>query len=99
MTGAEERQHSCVQDFPEHIMTLIYELCRGAAQAGVLCLLLYLLSTRLDSFFETQQLPSNFTARNITLTVRTIVQAVSYLFTFICGVNTLGLTGESAETC
>ena len=67
--------------------------CRGALQAGVLTFLLYLLSTRLDGFFDQQEIPSQLTARNITLTVQTIVRAVTYLFTFICGVNTIGLTG------
>ena len=72
-------------------------LCRGALQAGFLCYLLYLFSSRLDGYFDSQQVPSQFTARNITLTVQTIVRAVSYLFTFICGVNTLGLTGAPGK--
>ncbi|KAK9793730.1 hypothetical protein WJX73_003408 [Symbiochloris irregularis] len=69
----------------------------GAAQAGALCFVLYLFTTRLDGTFENAQLPSNFTARNITLTVQTIVRAVSYLFTFIAGVNTVGLLGLTVQ--
>ena len=69
--------------------------CRGALQAGFLCYLLYLLTTQLDGYFDKQGIPSQFVARNISVTVQTIVRAVAYLFTFICGLNTVGLTGET----
>lgn len=63
-------------------------------QAGVFTYLLWLLSSNVESYFSTQQLPSQFTPRNITITIRTVVQGMAYLATFIFGANTLGLTGE-----
>ena len=40
-------------------------------------------------------LPNQLTARNITITVRTIVRGLSYLLTFLFAANTVGLTGEA----
>ena len=67
--------------------------CSGAAQSALLCFLLFQLSDTIDSSFAAKQAPTQFVARNITLTVQEIVRAVSYLFTFICGMNCLGMTG------
>ena len=46
----------------------------GAAQAAFLTVVLYTVATQLDGFFAAQQLPGQYTARNISVTVRTIVQ-------------------------
>ena len=45
----------------------------GAAQAAFIAAILYTLVTQLDGYFAAQALPSNYTARNITTAVRTIV--------------------------
>ena len=68
--------------------------CRSALRLGGFACLLYLLSTNVDNYFEGQALPSQLTARNITITVRTIVRGLSYLLTFLFAANTIGLTGE-----
>lgn len=69
--------------------------CRSALRLGGFACLLYLLSTNVDNYFEGQALPNQLTARNITITVRTIVRGLSYLLTFLFAANTIGLTGEA----
>ena len=68
---------------------------RSALRLGGFACLLYLLSTNVDNYFEGQALPSQLTARNITITVRTIARGLSYLLTFLFAANTIGLTGET----
>ena len=67
--------------------------CRGAAQTAFLTYLLYQLSTSVNGFYASQALPDAYTARNISITVRTVAQGLAYLATFIFGANTLGLAG------
>lgn len=62
-------------------------------QAGVCAYLLYLFSSNVDGYFEGQQLPDQYTARNITVTIRTIVRGLSYLITFLFAANAVGLGG------
>jgi hypothetical protein len=73
--------------------TPIHFICSrsGFAQAGVICYLLYLLSTATDSFFATKELPTQYTARNIAILIQTVVRGLAYLITFIFGANALGL--------
>lgn len=68
--------------------------CSGALQSAFLCFLLFRLTSVLDDKLGAAPLPSQFVARNITLTVQEIVRAMAYLFTFLCGMNCLGMTGE-----
>ena len=68
---------------------------RSALRLGGFACLLYLLSTNVDNYFEGQALPNQLTARNITITVRTIARGLSYLLTFLFAANTIGLTGEA----
>ena len=49
----------------------------------------------MDGYFEGQALPGQLTARNITITLRTVVRGLSYLLTFLFAANTVGLAGES----
>ncbi len=63
----------------------------GFAQAATICYLLYLLSTNVDGFFEKQELPSQYTARNITVLIQTVVRGLVYLATFVFGANAVGL--------
>jgi Protein of unknown function (DUF3082) len=67
--------------------------CSGALQAAFFATVLYQLSANVDAFFDGQALPSGYTARNITISLRTIVQGLSYLITFIFAANFAGLTG------
>ncbi len=55
--------------------------CSGAAQAAFFTVVLYTLATQLDAFFAAQQTPGQYTARNISLAVRTVVQ--------VCGMGNL----------
>ncbi|KAL0038463.1 hypothetical protein WJX77_007253 [Trebouxia sp. C0004] len=65
----------------------------GALQAGFFTYLLFLFSTSISTYFGRQELPDQYTAKNITVTIRTAVGGLSYLATFIFGANALGLTG------
>ncbi|KAK9811259.1 hypothetical protein WJX72_000726 [[Myrmecia] bisecta] len=69
----------------------------GAAQAAFFTYLLFQLSTNVDAYFGRQQLPDQFTARNITVTLRTVIQGLSYLATFIFAANAVGLTGLTLQ--
>ena len=66
---------------------------RGAVQAGAMAYGMWLLSTGVDAYFDRQAMPDQFTARNITVTVRTITRGLAYLATFIFGANAVGLSG------
>ncbi len=66
---------------------------RGAAQAGTMAYGMWLLSTGVDAYFDRQAMPDQYTARNITVTVRTITRGLAYLATFIFGANAVGLSG------
>ncbi|KAL3162076.1 hypothetical protein ABBQ38_009142 [Trebouxia sp. C0009 RCD-2024] len=68
-------------------------LCRGAIQASFFTYLLFLFSTNISKYFGGQDLPDQYTARNITVTIRTAVGGLAYLATFIFGANALGLAG------
>ena len=72
--------------------------CRGALQAGFFTYLLYLFSTSISTYFGRQELPDQYTAKNITVTIRTAVGGLAYLATFIFGANALGLTGDFCHT-
>ena len=61
---------------------------------GVFAYLLFLVSSNVDGYFEGQALPDQLTARNITITLRTVVRGLSYLMTFLFAANTVGLTGK-----
>lgn len=67
---------------------------RSAVKLGVLACLLFQLSSGVDGYFEGQPLPDQLTARNITITLRTVVRGLSYLMTFLFAANTVGLTGD-----
>jgi hypothetical protein len=69
------------------------QCCRSAIRLGVFAYLLLLLSTGVDGYFERQSLPDQLTARNITITLRTVVRGLSYLLAFLFAANTVGLAG------
>ena len=68
---------------------------RSAIRLGVFAYLLFQLSSGVDGYFEGQALPDQLTARNITITLRTVVRGLSYLLTFLFAANTIGLAGET----
>ncbi|EIE21091.1 hypothetical protein COCSUDRAFT_33788 [Coccomyxa subellipsoidea C-169] len=69
----------------------------AAVQAGVFAYLLYLFSSNVDGYFERQPLPDQYTARNITVAISTIVRGLSYLITFIFGANAVGLSALTVQ--
>mgnify|MGYP001134028266 CR=1 FL=1 len=72
-------------------------VCSGAAQAGVICYLLFQLTQGVDGYFANKALPEQYTAHNVAVLVQTVVRGLAYLITFIFGANALGLTGERRE--
>lgn len=56
---------------------------------------MWLLSTGIDAYFARQALPDQYTVHNITVTIRTVTLGLSYLATFIFGVNAIGLFGAA----
>ena len=71
--------------------------CRAAVQAGGFAYLLFLFSQGIDGYFEGQAMPDQYTAHNITVTIRTIVRGLSYLCTFIFAANAVGLSGVAED--
>ena len=65
----------------------------GSLQAGAISYVLFLGSRYVDAFFEGQTLPDQYTARNITTLVQTVVRGMAYLATFVFGANSVGLLG------
>lgn len=47
----------------------------------------------MDGYFDGQEIPSQYTAHNITVTLRTVIRGLAYLLTFLFGANALGLAG------
>lgn len=69
----------------------------GAVQALGIFAGLFFFATKVQASIGSQALPSGYTARNISVTVRTIVQGLVYLATFIFGANGFGLLGLSIQ--
>ncbi|KAJ3686138.1 hypothetical protein LUZ61_015302 [Rhynchospora tenuis] len=63
----------------------------GSIAAGVICLILYKFTTTVEASFSRQAVSDNFSVRQITITIRTIVNGLCYLATFVFGINSAGL--------
>ncbi|KAJ4781831.1 Bidirectional sugar transporter SWEET4 [Rhynchospora pubera] len=63
----------------------------GSIAAGVICLILYKFATTVEASFSRQAISDNFSVRQITITIRTIVNGLCYLATFVFGINSVGL--------
>ncbi|XP_039026914.1 uncharacterized protein LOC120160608, partial [Hibiscus syriacus] len=63
----------------------------GSIAAGVIALILYKFTTTIEAALNRQSVSDNFSVRQITITVRTIVNGLCYLATFVFGINSLGL--------
>lgn len=64
----------------------------GAAVAGVIALVLYKFSVTVEGSFSGKAVSLNYSIRNLTITVRTIVTGMCYLATFVFAANAIGLT-------
>ncbi|XP_052177823.1 uncharacterized protein LOC127791792 [Diospyros lotus] len=69
----------------------------GGLSAGVIALILYKFTTTIEASLNRQTLSDNFSVRQITITIRTIVNGLCYLATFVFGINSVGLFLYSAQ--
>lgn len=63
----------------------------GGLTAGVIALLLYKFTTTVEASLNRQALSDSFSVRQITITIRTIINGICYLATFVFGINSIGL--------
>ncbi|KAJ4981760.1 hypothetical protein NE237_032597 [Protea cynaroides] len=63
----------------------------GGLAAGVIALVLYKFTTTIEAALNRQAISDNLSVRQITITVRTIVNGICYLATFVFGINSIGL--------
>ncbi|KAG0622808.1 hypothetical protein M758_3G125200 [Ceratodon purpureus] len=64
----------------------------GAAVAGAIALVLYKFTTTVEGGFSGKAVSMNYSIRNLTITVRTIITGMCYLATFVFAANSIGLT-------
>ncbi|CAJ1978526.1 unnamed protein product [Sphenostylis stenocarpa] len=67
------------------------EALLGAIIAGVIAVLLYRFTTSIEASLGRQTLSDHFSVRQITITIRTIINGLCYLATFVYGINSVGL--------
>ncbi|KZV14430.1 hypothetical protein F511_43056 [Dorcoceras hygrometricum] len=63
----------------------------GALTAAVIATILYKFTTTIEASLNRQTLSDNYSVRQITITIRTIINGMCYLATFVFGANALGL--------
>ncbi|XP_074319336.1 uncharacterized protein LOC141656370 [Silene latifolia] len=63
----------------------------GGIAAGVIALILYKFTTTIEAALNRQTLSDTFSVRQITVTIRTIINGMCYLATFVFGLNSIGL--------
>ncbi|CAL1373344.1 unnamed protein product [Linum trigynum] len=69
----------------------------GGISAGVIALILYKFTTTIEASLNRQTISDNFSVRQITITIRTIINGLCYLATFVFGLNSVGLILYSAQ--
>ncbi|KAK9089068.1 hypothetical protein Scep_028150 [Stephania cephalantha] len=69
----------------------------GGLAAGVIAIILYKFTTTIEAALNRQTISDNFSVRQITITVRTIVNGLCYLATFVFGINSIGLILYSGQ--
>ncbi|KAH9611175.1 hypothetical protein KSS87_001330 [Heliosperma pusillum] len=63
----------------------------GGIAAGVIALILYKFTTTIEAGLNRQTLSDTYSVRQITVTIRTIINGMCYLATFVFGINSIGL--------
>ncbi|XP_020598992.1 uncharacterized protein LOC110038479 [Phalaenopsis equestris] len=63
----------------------------GGITAGVIAVILYKFTTIVEASLNRQTISDNFSVRQLTITIRTIVNGLCYLATFVFGINSIGL--------
>ncbi|KAJ0101326.1 hypothetical protein Patl1_04757 [Pistacia atlantica] len=69
----------------------------GGLTAGVIALILYKFTTTIEAALNRQTISDNFSVRQITITIRTIINGLCYLATFVFGINSIGLLLYSGQ--
>ncbi|XP_004494034.1 uncharacterized protein [Cicer arietinum] len=69
----------------------------GAIIAGVISLILYRFTTTIEASLFRQSVSDNFSVRQITITIRTVINGLCYLATFVYGINSFGLLLYSGQ--
>ncbi|KAI3774969.1 hypothetical protein L1987_49535 [Smallanthus sonchifolius] len=69
----------------------------GGLSAGVIALILYKFTTTIEASLNRQTISDNFSVRQITITIRTIINGLCYLATFVFGINSVGLILYSGQ--
>ncbi|KAI8557815.1 hypothetical protein RHMOL_Rhmol04G0039700 [Rhododendron molle] len=69
----------------------------GGISAGVIALILYKFTITVESGLNRQALSDSYSVRQITITIRTIINGLCYLATFVFGINSVGLFVYSAQ--
>ncbi|KAK9085426.1 hypothetical protein Sjap_025837 [Stephania japonica] len=69
----------------------------GGLAAGVIAIILYKFTTTIEAALNRQTISDNFSVRQITITIRTIVNGLCYLATFVFGINSIGLILYSGQ--
>jgi hypothetical protein len=69
----------------------------GAVQAGAIAAGLWYFTTKVEVAVAGSALPDQFTARNMAVTVRTILLGLLYLVTFIFSANCVGLAALAVQ--
>ncbi|KAF9608703.1 hypothetical protein IFM89_010835 [Coptis chinensis] len=69
----------------------------GGIAAGVITLILYKFATTVEAGLNRQVISDNFSVRQITITIRTIINGICYLATFVFGINSVGLILYSGQ--
>ncbi|GKV02033.1 hypothetical protein SLEP1_g14520 [Rubroshorea leprosula] len=69
----------------------VFNALFGSIYAGVIALVLYKFTITIGAALNRQTISDNFSVRQITITIRTIVNGLCYLLTFVFGINSVGL--------
>ncbi|XXG90100.1 hypothetical protein AAC387_Pa12g1942 [Persea americana] len=69
----------------------------GGLSAGVIAIILYKFTTTVEGSLNRQAISDNFSVRQITITIRTIINGICYLATFVFGINAVGLVLYSGQ--
>ncbi|CAK8532732.1 unnamed protein product [Lathyrus sativus] len=69
----------------------------GAIIAGIIAVILYRFTITIEASLYRQSISDNFSVRQITITIRTVINGLCYLATFVYGINSFGLLLYSGQ--
>ena len=81
---AKEAPAPKVEKGPKDVFT-------NAATVGAIFVGLFIVSNKIEGYISSIELPDQYTVRQVSVTLKTIVVGMSYLACFIYGANALGL--------